>query len=201
MQPSNTQKQPEVVLYHSAYGLRPAIVEFADKLRAAGHIVHTPDLYDGEVFSDRNDAIRKIQEVGFDNLLERAVAAVARLTHNLVYAGFSNGGTCAELLAATRSEARGAILIHAPLMVRDLGWKTWPSNVPVQVHFADKDPIKNQAVIDALRAKVSQSGSSFEQFDYVAPGHLFADPAFPAYDANAADLMTRRVLEFLTAIP
>lgn len=185
MQPSNKQKQPEVIVYHSAYGLRPAIIEFADKLRAAGHIVHTPDLYDGEVFSDRSDAVRKIQELGFDALLDRAIAAVASLTDDLVYAGFSNGGACAELLAATRPGARGAILIHSPLMVRDLGWKMWPSNVPVQVHFAQRDPIRNQAVIDALREKVYQSGSTFEQFDYDAPGHLFADPVFPAYDANA----------------
>ena len=191
---------PEVVVYHSAYGLRPAIIDFADKLRAAGHVVHTPDLYDGEVFSDRNDAIRKIQELGFDKLLERALAAVENMPQDLVYAGFSNGGACAELLAATRAGARAAILIHAPLMVRDLGWTAWPANVPVQVHFADKDPIRNQAVIDALGAKVRQSGSSFEQFDYDAAGHLFADPAFPAYDADAAELMTKRVMEFLQGV-
>lgn len=187
----------QVVIYHSAYGLRPAIIDFADRLRAAGHQVHTPDLYDGEVFSDRSEAIRKIQELGFDRLLERARAAVEGLPRDLIYAGFSNGGACAELLAATRAGARGAVLIHAPLMVRDLGWTVWPSDVPVQVHFADKDPIKNQAVIDALSAKVRQSGSEFEQFEYEAPGHLFADPAFPAYNANAAELMTQRVLEFL----
>src|SRR5262249_29411970 len=154
MQPHDNRYRPEVVVYHSAYGLRPAVIEFANKLRAAGHTVHTPDLYDGEVFSDRNDAIRKIQELGFDKLLERAFAAVERLPHDLVYSGFSNGGACAELLAATRPGAGGAILMHAPLMVRDLGWTAWPSNVPVQVHFADKDPIRNQAVVDALGVKV-----------------------------------------------
>jgi dienelactone hydrolase len=90
--------------------------------------------------------------------------------------------------------------MHAPLMVRDLGWKVWPSNVSVQVHFAAKDPIKNQAVVDALGVKVRQSGSNFEQFDYDAPGHLFSDSALPAYDANAAELMTTRVLDFLGGI-
>jgi len=197
--PSHTRHKQEVVLYHSAYGLRPAVVDFADELRAGGHIVHTPDLYDGDVFSDREDAIRKIQEVGFDGLLERAVTAVANLPPEVVYAGFSNGGACAELLAATRPGARGAVLMHAPLMMRDLGWTVWPS-VPVQVHFADKDPIRSQAVIDTLAAKVRQSGATFELFDYDAPGHLFADPTFPAYSREAADLLTMRVLEFLDRI-
>ena len=104
MQPHDTRNRPEVVVYHSAYGLRPAIIEFAARLRAAGLLVHTPDLYDGEVFSDRKEAIRKLQALGFDKLLERAVAAVESLPHDLVYAGFSNGGVCAELLAATRLE-------------------------------------------------------------------------------------------------
>jgi dienelactone hydrolase len=200
LSPQDKIHTQEVVVYHSAYGLRSAVIGFADKLRLAGHTVHTPDLYDGEVFSDRNEVVRKIQELGFDKLLERAAAAVERLPQTLVYAGFSNGGACAELLAATRPGARGAILMHAPLMVRGLGWKVWPSNVHVQVHFAAKDPIRNQAVIDALGVKVRQSGSNFEQFDYDAPGHLFSDSALPAYDANAAELMTTRVLDFLGGI-
>jgi dienelactone hydrolase len=197
LSPNDTTYKQEVVVYHAAYGLRPAVIEFANRLRAAGHTVHTPDLYDGEVFSDRNDAVRKIQELGFDKLLERAVAAAEKLPHDLVYAGFSNGGSCAELLAATRAGARGAILMHAPLMVRGLGWTVWRSNVPVQVHFADKDPIKNQAVIDVLAIKVRHAGASFQQFDYDAPGHLFADPGFPAYNAASTELMTNRVLAFL----
>lgn len=115
----------------------------------------------------------------------------------LVYAGFSNGGACAELLAATRPGARGAILMHAPLPIRDLGWKTWPATVPVQVHFAEQDPLRNEAVIDALATRVRASGASFQHHDYAASGHLFADPDMPAFNAAAADLMFQRVVEFL----
>jgi dienelactone hydrolase len=113
MQPHDARR-PEVVVFHSAYGLRPAIIDFAHKLRAAGYVVHTPDLYNGEVFSDRSDAARKIQELGFNKLLDRALAAAERLPQDLVYAGFSSGGACAELPAPTRPGARGAILIHTP---------------------------------------------------------------------------------------
>src|SRR5215468_9707016 len=88
---SMLREQPEVIVYHSAYGLRPAIIEFADNLRAAGYLVHTPDLYDGEVFSDRNDAVRKNHELRADAMLQEAVAAAGSLTHDLVYTGFSNG--------------------------------------------------------------------------------------------------------------
>jgi len=189
--------RPEIVLFHSAYGLRPGVLRWAERLRAAGYTVHAPDLYDGEVFTDRMDVVRKIQAVGFDGVLARSQAAVANLRGDLIYAGFSNGGACAELLAATRPGARGAILMHAPLMIRDLGWKVWPTTVPVQVHFAEKDPLRNEKVIEALAGRVRASGADFRHFDYPTSGHLFADPDMPAYDAAAAELMFQRVVEFL----
>ncbi|HEY6249206.1 MAG TPA: dienelactone hydrolase family protein [Candidatus Angelobacter sp.] len=105
--------KPEVVLFHSAYGLRPGVLQWAERLRQGGCTVHAPDLYDGQVFSDRMEAVRKIQELGFDGMLARGQAAVSQLRSDLFYAGFSNGGACAELLAATRPGSRGAILMRA----------------------------------------------------------------------------------------
>ena len=40
----------EVVLYHHVQGLTDGMQSFADELRAAGHTVHTPDLFDGRTF-------------------------------------------------------------------------------------------------------------------------------------------------------
>ncbi len=82
----------EVIVFHAAYGLRPSILAFADSLRAAGHVVHAPDLYDGEVFDDRDDALGKVQALGFDALLERAVSRTEQLPSDVTYIGFSNGG-------------------------------------------------------------------------------------------------------------
>ena len=73
MPASNTQ---EVVVFHSALGLRPALLRWAVRLRAAGHVVHTPDLYDGEVFSDRGAAADKMPQLGFDEILDRSRRAV-----------------------------------------------------------------------------------------------------------------------------
>jgi dienelactone hydrolase len=190
----------EVVVFHAAYGLRPSILTFAEALRGAGHVVHTPDLYDGEVFTDREDVLRKVQALGFDAILERAVSRTEQLPAKVVYVGFSNGGACAELVAATRPGAIGAILVHAPLMLRDLGWKVWPASVPVQVHFGRRDPIRVQGVVDALGERVRRSGSSFEVFDYDATGHLFTDAGLPAYDEIATRLLTSRVIDFLARV-
>jgi dienelactone hydrolase len=187
----------EVVLYHSAYGLTPGVLQWADQLREGGYIVYTPDLYDGDVFENKLAAAEKIQELGFDELIARSRAAVASLPSGLVYAGFSNGGAFAELLAATRPGARGALMLHAPLPIRDLGWNAWPASVPVQVHFAEKDSLRSQPVIDALASRVRRSGAPFEEFSYPGSGHLFAEPGRREYDPTATELMLGRVMEFL----
>jgi dienelactone hydrolase len=188
------------VLFHPALGLRPAVLRWAERLRAAGHVVHTPDLYDGEVFSDSGAAADKIQQLGFDEILARSQRAVADLPNNLVYAGFSNGGACAELLAATRPGARGAILMHAPLPIRALGWDIWPATCPVQVHFAERDSLRQQPLIDAFAMRVRKAGAHFEQHDYAGSGHLFTDPDRPGYSATASDQMFERVCDFLARL-
>src|SRR5258708_6729118 len=151
-----------IVLFHSLLGLRPGVLQWADKLRKAGHVVHTPDLYDGFVFDDSATAAAGIQHIGFQGVLARSQAAVADLPADLIYAGFSNGGACAELLAATRPGAKGAILMHAPLPIRALGWTVWPATVPVQMHFAEKDALRNESVIDALSKQVLESGAGLD---------------------------------------
>ena len=47
----------EVVLFHHAQGLTPGVIAFADQLRAAGHTVHTPDLFDGHTFATLEEGL------------------------------------------------------------------------------------------------------------------------------------------------
>jgi dienelactone hydrolase len=47
----------EVLLFHHAQGLTRGCLSFADQLRTAGHVVHTPDLYDGKTFTELADGI------------------------------------------------------------------------------------------------------------------------------------------------
>jgi dienelactone hydrolase len=50
--------------------------------------------------------------------------------------------------------------------------------------------------IDAARALV-ESVEHAELFLYPGDKHLFADASLPSYDAQAAALLTQRVLDFL----
>lgn len=55
----------EVLLFHHAQGLTDGIRAFADDLRAAGHTVHTPDLYDGLTFPTVEEGV-PVQVHGMD---------------------------------------------------------------------------------------------------------------------------------------
>jgi dienelactone hydrolase len=188
--------QEEVVVFHSALGLRPAVHEFADRLRAEGHTVHTPDSFEGEVFDSLEDGMRRRDEIGIPELMRRAQVAVADLPPELVFASFSMGTGAAEALAGTRPGSRGAILMHGALDPASIGLEAWPL-VPVQLHYAEGDPLVDPAAVGALETAARASGAPVEVHVYDRVGHLFEDASLAAHDAAAAELMLERVLAFL----
>lgn len=172
---------------------------FAGELRRAGHTVHVPDLYEGHTFSTLYDGLAYAAQTGFGTLMDRGVAAAELLGDALVYAGFSLGVMPAQRLAQTRAGATGALLFHSCLPVSEFG-DAWPADVPAQVHGMDADPFfADEGDLDAARALVDSTERT-ELFLYPGKEHLFADSSLPSYDKAAADLLTRRVLDFLDRI-
>lgn len=132
----------EILLFHHAQGLTPGVRSFADDIRAAGHIVHTPDLFDGRTFPSIEAGIAYIGEIGFDAMRERGVRLADELPAGLVYAGFSFGVLPAQKLAQTRPGASGALLFYSCLPISgEWAFGPWSDGVPVQIHGMDNDPI------------------------------------------------------------
>jgi dienelactone hydrolase len=189
----------EILLFHHVQGLTAGVRDFAATLRAAGHTVHTPDLFDARTFPTLEDGMAYAREVGFDAILDRGVAEADQLDAALVYAGFSMGVMPAQKLAQSRSGARGALLFDACMPVTEFGAR-WPDGVPVQVHGMDADPLfVDGGDLDAARELVGATDQA-ELFLYPGEVHLFADSSLPSYDERAAELMTTRVLAFLAKV-
>ena len=128
----------EVVLFHHAQGLTPGVAAFADELRHAGHIVHTPDLFEGRTFDSIEKGMSFVKELGFGEVMARGERAVEGLPAELVFAGFSLGVVPAQMLAQTRPGARGALFFYSCIQVSEFG-ETWPKGLPVQIHGMDAD--------------------------------------------------------------
>lgn len=108
------------------------------------------------------------------------------------------GAAPAQMLAALRPGARGAVLMHGALPPQALGVERWPASVPVQVHFAVDDPWVDADAVAALEASAPRG--LVDTFRYPGDGHLFADADAPEHDAESAALLLRRVRDFLARV-
>lgn len=188
----------DVVLFHHAQGLTSGCLAFADELRAAGHVVHAPDLYDGQTFAELADGIGYARQVGFDTILERGCAAAESLPTELVYAGLSLGVMPAQKLAQTRPGAKGAVLLHAAVPPAEFGG-AWPPAVPLQIHLMEEDEFALEGDLDAAR-ELDKTVESAALFLYPGDRHLFTDSSLADYDEHAATLVKQRVIAFLDGI-
>ena len=184
----------ELLLFHHAQGQTDGFLAFADELRAAGHVVHTPDLYDGNTFADLDDGVGYAKQTGFGTIAERGRLAAEGLPSELVYAGFSLGVMPAQELAQTRPGAKGALLFSAAFPASEFGG-SWPEDVPLQIHMMEEDEWALEDLPAARELVGSVDGA--ELFLYPGDRHLFADNSLPDYDESAATLLTQRVLAFL----
>jgi dienelactone hydrolase len=173
---------------------------FADRLRAGGHTVHTPDLFGGQLPETLEDGNAWAAELGDETLGQRTAEALDGLPPELVYAGISFGVMTAQRLAQTRPGARGALLYEACIpLTGEWSFGPWPGGVPVQVHGMDQDPFfALEGDLDAARELVSLVGPELgEVFVYPGDQHLFTDSSLPSYDADATDLVAQRSLALL----
>jgi dienelactone hydrolase len=192
----------EVLLFHHIQGLTPGIVALADQFRAAGHTVHTPDLYGGRTFATIEHGAAFSQGDDAPDLAALADTAAAQLPARLVYAGISAGVVHAQRLAQTRAGAAGAVLMESCVPVTgEWAFGDWPEGLPVQIHGMDQDEyFAGEGDLQAARDIVNIVGSSAELFVYPGDKHLFEDSSLDSYDPDAAKLLTKRVTDFLGRI-
>jgi dienelactone hydrolase len=188
----------QVLLFHHAHGLTAGCLSFADELRAAGHVVHAPDLYDGKTFATLDEGIGYAREVGFDTIIERGRLSADGLPEDLVYAGFSLGAMPAQMLAQTRTGAKGALLYHSAIPPSEFGGP-WPQGLPLQIHLMEADEFALEGDLDAAR-ELEETVERAELFLYPGDRHLFADESLDDYDESAATLLKQRTISFLADV-
>ncbi|MFF9487886.1 dienelactone hydrolase family protein [Streptomyces sp. NPDC014676] len=187
-----------IMLFHSTYGLRPAVRRAADRLRAAGHEVWTPDLFEGSTFDTVEDGMAYKEGIGKDELLKRAVLAAAPYSERgLVYAGFSFGASVAQTLALGDDKARGLLLLHG---TSDIAENASVDELPVQLHVAEPDPFETDDWLTAWYLRMGRAGADVEVYRYAGAGHLYTDSELPDYDEEAAEATWRVALGFLDSL-
>jgi dienelactone hydrolase len=180
-----------LALFHSVYGLRPAVRAVAERMRAAGHLVATPDLYRAPPVDDLAAGFALAERVGFETMLGRAREAVQGLPPEAVLAGLSMGTGFVEALLPERPATAGILLLAG-------AGGTFATCSRAQLHVADPDP--EFAPAEEVRrwtAGMTAAGTTFEVFRYPGVGHLWTDEDLPDFDAPAAERTWQCCAEFL----
>jgi dienelactone hydrolase len=186
----------QVVVFHSAYGLRQAEASAAACLRAAGHDVIIPDLYDGQTAGTLDDALALMGTVGWPVICARARQALEAVPQTAVLAGFSMGAGVIGSVWDQRRTTAGVVLLHG---IAPIPASARPG-LPVQVHLADGDPFASRQALARWQADAGRADLAAQVFTYPGAGHFYTDPALADYHPESAGRTWQRVTAFLSAL-
>ncbi|MES2533239.1 MAG: dienelactone hydrolase family protein [Pseudomonadota bacterium] len=209
--PNGDGPWPAVIFYGDAGGIRPAMLQMAERLADAGHVVLLPDLFyrhgpygplvPKEVFKGDVMAILGplMASTGTDKAAEDTGAFLAYLDTRTDIAGtkigavgFCMGGGLAIAAAATYPERfAGVASFHGGNLATDA--PTSPHRlVPglaaqVYIASADKDDSYPPSMAARLEDALTQAGVPYRAEMYAGALHGWMVPDFPVYDPVSAD--------------
>ena len=165
----------DVVLFHAIMGLRAAEHAWADRMRATGHRVFTPDLFAGETAATIEAGFELEKRIGWDTIVARAADASADLPNDAVLAGISMGAGVAGGLWARRPATRGVLLLHGVCEVPADAHR----GLPAQVHLAEPDPYESEEWVAVWQSGADAASLAAETFRYPAPATISPTPRSP----------------------
>ncbi len=189
-----------IVVLQEWWGLNDQIKGVTDRFAAAGFTALAPDLYEGRVTQEPDEAEHMMTGLDWVGATEQDVSGA--LTYLKGSCGCSTAGVMGfcmggalTIIAGTKLEACDAAVCYygiPPLEATD------PANmsVPFQGHFASRDDWCTPAAADDLEAALKSSGVDYEMHRYEGE-HAFFNETVPPYDADAAALSWQRTLDFL----
>ncbi len=215
--------RPAVLMFHDAYGVRPAMQEMAERLAGLGYAVLLPRLFyragdyapfdKASVWSDppeRERLQKLIQSVTAERLRADtgayldALAARADVRSDRVgTTGYCMGGRLSFLTAALQPDRirasaafhPGGLVSDAPESPHRLADRIRAS---IYVGVADGDRAATPEQQGALAAALAAAGVAYALELYRGKKHGFAVPDHPgAYDPDAAARHWRRLESFL----
>jgi len=195
---------PGVVVIQEWWGVNDHIKDVADRFAANGFVALAPDLYDGRVVAEPDEAAKEMMALKLHDASKRMTGAVAELVRRtgrdaVGVVGFCMGGGLAYLLAADDPE-------HVRAVVPFYGVIPWPDATPdyariqgaIQGHYAEHDDFATPEVVRTLEQQLRGMGKSVEFFIYPGTAHAFFNDTRPeVYHAQSAMQAWDRTIQFL----
>ncbi len=190
---------PGVIVIQEWWGLNDQICGVADRFARAGFNALAPDLYEGRVAGDGDEASHMMDGLDFAGATHQDIrGAVTHLAASgngrVAVMGFCMGGALTIASAVHIPECHAAVCYYGipPVEFAD------PAGIgiPFQGHFANIDDWCNPAAVDALEEGLESGGVDYALYRYDAE-HAFFNEVSDAYDVSSARDSWTRMMRFL----
>ena len=206
VEPTDTENAPGVVVIQEWWGLDDEIKDAADRLAKAGYRALVPDLYEGEVALEANEAEHLMGGLDFAIAASHDIRGAVQYLKStgsakVAVTGFCMGGALTVLSAGNIPELDATVVWYGypPLEYVDANAIT----KPMLAHWALHDEFFAIAGVDQLEEKFKLGGVNYDFHRYDAK-HAFANPKSDSrglpplqYNPAAAELAWERTMTFL----
>lgn len=196
--PEAGDEAPGIVVLQEWWGLNDQIKGVADRFAKEGYRALVPDLYRGKLTLDVAEAEHLMSRLDFGDAATQDIrGALQHLKSGGSKAGvigFCMGGVLSILAAARTEDADAAVSWYG--LPPEGSMEPGDIKIPLQGHFALKDEHFTPAQVDALEAKLTETGVNYDFYRYEA-NHGFGNETGDNYDREAAKLAWQRSLDFL----
>lgn len=193
---------PGVLVIQEWWGLNDHVKDITRRLAQEGFIALAPDLYEGKLTTDPQQAGKWMQELNPEravNILKGGVKFLQEkepiYAEHIAVMGFCMGGSYAMLLACREPVLKGAVVFYGDIPEPADQLKN--VRCPVLFFGAGKDQWINSAKIEKIRSALQEYHLSGDVRVYPDADHAFFNDTRPeVYNAAAAHDAWTRTLGF-----
>jgi carboxymethylenebutenolidase len=197
------QGRPGVVVIQEWWGLNDQICGIADRFARAGYNALAPDLFQGRVTQQPDEASHLMNGLDFPGATHQDIRGAV---DHLLALGGTGGGKVAAMGFCMGGALTIAAAVHVPGLSAGVCYYGIPPTefadpanirIPFQAHFASKDDWCTPAAADGLEAAMRVAGNPPELYRYEADHAFFNERRGDVYDAACANLSWERMMSFL----
>ena len=188
-----------VIVVQEWWGLNDQICGVADRFARAGYNALAPDLYEGRVTQEPDEAAHLMSGLDFSGATRQDLRGAARhlqgIGQKIGVVGFCMGGALTIASAVHVPEVAAGVCFYGipPQEFAD------PAKIaiPLQCHFADQDDWCTPDAVNGLEAAMTAAGVNAQIHRYNAAHGFFNETSEANYDAAAANLAWERMTNYL----
>jgi len=197
---------PGVVVIQEWWGLVPHIRDVCDRFAAEGFVALAPDLYDGQVTTEPDEAGKLMMTMNLESAVDRIGGALGMLAANdavtsqrIGVMGFCMGGGLALLSACRHADVVGACVPFYGVIPWADAEPDWSMlSAPVMGHFAANDDFFGPDKVADLRQRLEALGKDVNLVVHPDVDHAFFNDDRPeVYDDTTAQATWADTITFL----